>query len=104
MRLRSLHSLYPFILLAAHIAPRNSASDLSIKNLWAGLDEIHAANVKLVANKLSLVIAYVINNIFRSGIFQSELKKGKVVPVHKKGDRGVLNTHRTITILIFSAN
>lgn len=70
----------------------------ALKSRRAGLGGIHAARVKLAANELSIVIAHVINNIFRSGVFPSELKKE---PVHKKGDHGVLNNYRPITILRF---
>lgn len=72
-----------------------------MKSSGAGLDRILPAKMKAVADDISHVLAHIINTIFKSGVFPSELKRGKIVPVFKKGDRNVLSNYRPITILPF---
>lgn len=61
----------------------------SLKMTGCGLDSIYPAKIKLVARELSSVLSELINTAFRSGIFPTILKQGKVIPVFKKGDRKV---------------
>lgn len=50
---------------------------------------------------MSAVLASIINKIFTAGVFPSNLKRGKIVPVFKKGNRNFLANYRPITILPF---
>lgn len=73
----------------------------SLKNTGAGLDSIAPSKIKLVARELSGVLASLVNKIFKSGVFPTKLKQGKIVPVFKKGERYLLSNYRPITILPF---
>lgn len=72
-----------------------------LKCTGSGLDNIRPFRVKLIASDISIPLAHVVNLMFRNGGFPDELKKGKVVPVFKKGDRTLINNYRPITIRPF---
>lgn len=71
----------------------------SLNNTSAGLDKISIRHLKLVAHLISDTLSSIINLIFKSGVFPSFLKKAKVIPVFKKGDRLLISNYRPISIL-----
>lgn len=49
------------------------------------------------------ILAYIINNSFRYGIFPELLKLSKIIPIYKKGENDLLDNYRPITLIsIFS--
>lgn len=55
-----------------------------IKATCAGLDNICAKHLKLVAQYICFLLSNIINKIFTHGIFPSFLKRAKIIPVLKK--------------------
>ena len=43
----------------------------------------------------------VLSTSFREGVFPRELKKARVVPIYKTGDKSLINNYRPISILSF---
>ena len=41
------------------------------------------------------------NSSFRDGVFPRELKKARIVPIYKTGDKSLINNYRPISILSF---
>lgn len=83
------HSLQSF-----HVFPTCSAevrnTILSLKTTRAELDNISARYMDMV-DVIAPIFAHIVNLIFKHSIFPSELKKSKIVPVHKKADKSLLN-------------
>lgn len=73
----------------------------NLKITSAGIDEVHPANIKLIAHLISDVLSFIVNLLFKTGLFPCELKRGKVIPVLKKGDSSLLHNYRPICILPF---
>lgn len=67
----------------------------------AGLDNIHPSTAKLVADVIGRPFSYVINLMFSTGVFPQQLKKAKIIPVFKKGNRECAANYRPISILSF---
>ena len=64
-----------------------------------GIDRISAKILKLASPIISKPIAEIINRSIVSQIFPNEWKIAKVIPLHKKGPRNVLDNYRPISIL-----
>ena len=64
-----------------------------------GIDGIRAIDVKAICNKLSPVIAKLINMSIQTGKYPEQLKTGVVRPIFKKGSRLDFDNYRPITIL-----
>ena len=62
-------------------------------------DAINIAVVKGCVNEVSPYLVHIINNFFSSGIFPSQLKIARVIPVFKKGEKSLLTNYRPISIL-----
>lgn len=73
----------------------------SLKTTSPGLDGIHPTHIKMIAHAISDILATIINLTFKTGIFPVELKRGKIVPVFKKGDCAIISNYRPICILPF---
>lgn len=67
----------------------------------AGLDRIHPSNIKWIVDLIAEPLAHIINLVFKTGVFPVQLKKAKVTPVFKKGDRTLIANYRPISILPF---
>ena len=64
---------------------------------------LNAQVVKHVARAILFPLTQIINKCFAEGVFPSSLKKGKVIPLHKKGCYDDVNNYRPIAILpVFS--
>lgn len=73
----------------------------NLKTTSAGLDDISPSHIKLIALSISDILAHVINLIFKKGTFPRELKRARVTPVFKKGDRSLVTNYRPICVLPF---
>jgi hypothetical protein len=65
----------------------------------SGYDEIPIKLIKFAINPLLKPLVHLINSSFVSGIFPSELKISKIVPVHKKGNNSDPNNYRPVSLL-----
>lgn len=64
-----------------------------------GPDSIPMYILKACIEPLSLPLLDIFNKALLSGIFPSEWKKGKVIALHKKGDKQDFRNYRSITLL-----
>lgn len=64
-----------------------------------GLDGIPVYVLKFAAEHLCQPLSHIINECFTSQVFPSDLKKAKVVPVYKKGNRRVSSNYRPVSLL-----
>ena len=75
----------------------------SLKNSSAGWDEIPALVAKQSHDSYIEPLTCLINRCFHDGIFPTDLKLARVVPIFKSGDSPVLSNYRPISILSFFA-
>lgn len=73
----------------------------SIRNTSAGLDKFFAADMKLIAHLICDALCHIINLVFGTGFFPTSLKKAKIIPVFKKGDKRLISNYRPIAIISF---
>lgn len=64
-----------------------------------GCDEISPIILKSTSASLALPLSHVINLSLKAGIFPDHLKKAKIIPIFKSGDRNNINNYRPISIL-----
>ena len=65
----------------------------------AGVDTVGPRILKLAAPVISRAIAHIINTSIKQGIFPDELKKAKVSPIFKSGDKETMGNYRPISVL-----
>ena len=65
-----------------------------------GVDDISNVIVKLSSNVSIPYLTQIINKSFEEGIFPDDLKKAKVIPLHKDGSKLDENNYRPISLLI----
>ena len=65
----------------------------------AGFDGISAEILKLGAEVLAVPLTHIINTSIVSGVFPTNWKEAKVVPIHKKGDKRTLKNYRPVALL-----
>ena len=58
-------------------------------------------NAKQCSKNFVKPLTALINSSFREGVFPRELKKARVVPIFKTGDKSLINNYRPISILSF---
>jgi exonuclease III len=63
------------------------------------LDGIPMKILKLVALEIGLPLSHICNLSLSSGTFPSSMKAGKVIPVHKAGDKSLCDNYRPIALL-----
>ena len=73
----------------------------TLKNSSAGWDEIPTSMAKKCITGFIEPLTYLINKSFSEGIFPTELKLARVVPILKAGDPMLLTNYRPISILTF---
>ena len=73
----------------------------SLKNASPGPDEFNDFVEKECLDSITEPLTHLINISFRSGVFPSELKLAKVVPICKSGDSSSVNNYRSISVLSF---
>ena len=71
----------------------------NLKSSSPGWDEIHMKVIKSVAPFLINPLAHVFNLSLHQGHVPSQLKRAKVIPLYKKGDKTLLTNHRPISVL-----
>jgi len=96
-----------------YLGPRNvnsmfaepsSAADVvavisSLKNKSCNLTTVPVFIFKYFSNVLSSIISNIFNMSLESGIFPTQLKLARVIPVHKAGSTSSLNNYRPISTL-----
>ena len=73
----------------------------SLKNSSAGHDEFPTFVGKLCVDSYIKPLTFLINSSLRTGVFPSELKLARVVPIFKAGDSSALTNYRPISVLTF---
>ena len=73
----------------------------SLKNSSAGYDGIPASIAKQLINSYIKPLSYLINKSISGGIFPTELKLAKVIPVFKSGPSTEISNYRPISVLSF---
>jgi hypothetical protein len=68
-------------------------------NSSAGFDEIPTFLVKQCLCYFIKSLAHIYNVSFQTGIFPDMIKKAKIKPLFKKGDRQVIQNYRPLSIL-----
>ena len=74
---------------------------LSLKNSSPGYDKFLAFIAKQCIDNYVVPLTYVINMSLMEGIFPSELKLAKVVPIFKSGESDKVPNYRPISVLSF---
>ena len=65
-----------------------------------GLDEVPGSLLAKCVHLIAAPLEFLINESFSSGIFPSELKKARVIPIYKhKGKKSDMNNYRPISVL-----
>lgn len=68
-----------------------------------GIDGVPAPVIKAVGDVISTPLADVINECLSSGTFPNNLKLAKIIPIHKKGNKQLVQNYRPISLLsVFS--
>ena len=73
----------------------------SLNNSSPGYDEPSPYVAKTCMEGLIQPVTYLVNESLKSGIFPSELKLARVVPIFKSGDLSLLTNYRPISVLSF---
>ena len=72
---------------------------ISLKNSSPGYDKFSALIAKQCIDNYVVPLTYVINMSLMTGIFPSELKLAKVVPIFKSGESDKVHNYRPISVL-----
>ena len=73
----------------------------SLNNSSPGHDELPPFVAKACMDEFIEPITHMINESLKSGVFPSELKLARVVPIVKSGDPSLLTNYRPISVLSF---
>ena len=73
----------------------------SLNNSSPGHDELPPFVAKACMDEFIKPITHMINESLKSGVFPSELKLARVVPIFKSGDPSLLTNYRPISVLSF---
>ena len=68
-------------------------------NKATGLDDLSAGFIKDGARVIAPMITHIVNMSIRQGIIPDDLKRARVIPIHKKGRRTDPSMYRPISIL-----
>ena len=68
-------------------------------NKATGIDDISAKFLKISAPIICQTLSKILNLSIQEGIYPEMLKKAKVTPIFKKGDKSDPNNYRTISVL-----
>ena len=88
--LDSIHVLCSGIAKIISYLNSNKAQDHEMLSIWM---------IKLCGNSICKPLSIIFNNCLNEGKFPYEWKKGKVVPVHKKGNKQSLKNYRPISLV-----
>ena len=73
----------------------------SLNNSSSGWDEIPTFLVKKCVDSFIEPLTYLVNFSISDGIFPSELKLVRIVPIFKFGDPSLITNYRPISVLSF---
>ena len=73
----------------------------SLKNSSSGYDEFPPFVGKSCVEAYIELLTHLINLSLKSGVFPSEFKLAKVIPIFKAGDTSAVNNYRPISVLSF---
>ena len=71
-------------------------------NKAQGPDDIHEIILKTCANSLAWPLSILFQLIYNTGILPIEWKSANVVPVFKKGEKGIIENYRPISLTCIS--
>lgn len=72
---------------------------LELKESSCGYDEISARVIKDTYHIYLIPLVHLINLSLSQGVFPSELKTARVIPLYKSGDSQLVSNYRPISIL-----
>ena len=64
-----------------------------------GHDKISIGMVKVCGPSIFKNLEIIFNQCLETGVFPSEWRKGKIVPMHTKGDKQMLQNYRPVSLL-----
>ena len=73
----------------------------SLNNSSPGHDELPPFVAKACIDEFITPITHMVNESLKSGVFPTELKLARVVPIFKSGDPSLLSNYRPISVLSF---
>ena len=76
---------------------------VSAKNSSPGWDDIPACVAKKCIDHYIEPLTHITNNSIQEGVFPSELKLARVVPLFKSGDSNKITNFRPLSVLTFSS-
>ena len=86
-----------------YLAPTNKTEVEKVLNILKsntpGYDDVSPNILKYTSSVISTPLTHIINLSIKTGVFSNQLKKAKVIPLFKSGDRGDFNNCRPISIL-----
>ena len=71
----------------------------ALKSNTPGVDEISPRILQHVNEALAVPLTHIVNLSLKHGIFPDHLKKAKVIPIYKAGNRCDISNYRPISIL-----
>ena len=96
-----MHSVVNSIVISTITALKVRNIILSTKNSSPGWDDIPACVAKKYIDYYIDPLTHIINNSIQVGVFPSELKLARVVPLFKSGDSNQVSNFRPISVLTF---
>ena len=72
---------------------------VSLKNKSPGWDGVSPQLIKQISPNIINILVHIVNLSLNHGLFPSELKLAKVIPVFKGGDASQMNNYRPVSLL-----
>ena len=70
-----------------------------IKDTGPGVDNIHIKMIKICEDILSPVLVEIFNKSLAKGVFPTNMKTAKIIPIFKSGNRNNTDIYRPVSIL-----
>lgn len=71
-----------------------------IKNKYSsGDDELPTTIMKESVGSIKEILAYIVNNSLKFGVFPDQLKLAMIIPIHKSGTKTIMENYRPISLL-----
>lgn len=93
--------IHPSSIFFNDITPAEIQNTLNImrNKSSSGFDQIPIKVIKYLSNYLLSPLTYIYNLCVQKGTFPENLKLALVIPLHKKGDRDIIDNYRPIALL-----